>query len=92
MDNLIEAKKFLNQPVFRKLGQELARRYYSKASFGLSVGRQLFRNESDEALRQFLGITEWEWKSRKAISVESFERALKNSLLEWSLAEFVVFT
>ena len=76
MDNLIEAKKFLNQPVFRKLGQELARRYYSKGSFGLSVGRQLFRNESDEALRQFLGITEWEWKSRKAISVESFERAL----------------
>ena len=92
MDNLIEAKKFLNQPVFQKLGQELARRYYSKGSFGLSVGRQLFRNESDEALRQFLGITEWEWKSRKAISVESFERALKNSLLEWSLAEFVVFT
>lgn len=32
MDNLIEAKKFLNQPVFRKLGQELARRYYSKAA------------------------------------------------------------
>lgn len=91
MDNLTEAKVFLKQAVFQKLGKELARRYYLKGSFGVSVGRQLFQKTDDEPLRRFLGITEWEWLSRKNVSVVLFEQALKSSTLQWSLMDFVVF-
>lgn len=91
MDNLTEAKVFLKQAVFQKLGKELARRYYLKGSFGVSVGRQLFQKTDDEPLRRFLGITEWEWLSRRNISILLFEQALKSSSLQWSLMDFVVF-
>lgn len=91
MSKISEAEKFLQQPVFQQLAKELSRRYYLKGDFGQSVGLQLFKKVDTEPLRQFLGLTQWHWSTKKRVQVAEFSLALENSAVRWSIAEFVVF-
>lgn len=85
------AKQFFQQPVFEKLAQELARRYYLKGDFGRTLGLQLFNKLETEPLRQFLGIPSWEWETQKRVQITAFTRALSNSVLQWSVNDFITY-
>lgn len=85
------AEQFFQQPVFEKFAQELARRYYLKGDFGRTLGLQLFKGLETEPLRQFLGVPSWEWETQKRVQIATFSAALSNSVLKWSVNDFITY-
>ncbi|MFD2388061.1 hypothetical protein [Enterococcus rivorum] len=85
-----DPKEYFKQPVFHLLGKELLRRYWLKGAFGNSVGLSLFSKVDTDPLRSFLGLTVLSWDQKKRIQIVDLEQAFIESILEWSLSDFVV--
>lgn len=83
--------QFFNEDVFRKLANELWRRYYLNGDCGISIGLGLFKGINTDPLRGLLGITEIAWTKKKRIMVRELEEALKNSAFSWTLIDFITF-
>lgn len=86
-----ELKDYFKQPVFELLAKELWRRYWLKEGFGSSIGLSLFGEIDTEPLRGFLGITMLAWDQKKRIRIADLEQAFGESILEWTLSDFVFF-
>lgn len=91
MRNLSDPKEYFKQPVFHVLGKELWRRYWLNGAFGNSVGLSLFSKVDTDPLRSFLGMTVLSWDQKKRIRIVDLEQAFVESILEWTLSDFVVF-
>jgi uncharacterized protein (TIGR02679 family) len=88
---LSDPKAYFKQPVFHLLAKELWRRYWLKGTFGSSVGLGIFHQVDSEPLRSFMGISILVWKQKKRIRVADLEQAFAESILKWTLSDFVVF-
>lgn len=86
-----EAQNYFKKPVFQLLAKELWRRYWNKGNFGTSVGMKHFAQTDTEPLRSFLGITVLAWDKRKSMRIADFEKTLAQSVLGWTLADFITF-
>lgn len=86
-----DPKEYFKQPVFYLLAKELWRRYWLNEGFGSSLGLSLFSKVDTEPLRGFLGITVLAWNQKKRIRIADLEQAFAESVLKWTVSDFVVF-
>ncbi|GAA4062457.1 TIGR02679 domain-containing protein [Amphibacillus indicireducens] len=84
-------EKFFATEVFRKLANELRRRYYLNGDYGQTIGLQTFSSLDTDRLRALLGLTPIAWTKKKRLSITDLEHALKNSAFSWSIDEFVTY-
>lgn len=84
-------QKFFDADVFRKLANELRRRYYLNGEYGDTIGLKAFADLNTDRLRALLGLTPIAWMKKKRLSITELEHALANSAFSWDIDEFVTF-
>lgn len=82
---------FFNKPIFFLLAKECHRRYYLNGDFGKSIQIKSLGKVDTLPLAQFLGYTPLEWRKKKQLSILEFEQALTESILSWTIVDFITF-
>lgn len=82
---------FFNKPIFFLLAKECHRRYYLNGDFGKSIQIKSLGKVDTLPLAQFLGYTPLEWRKKKQLSIPEFEQALTESILSWTIVDFITF-
>lgn len=84
-------ESFFRAEVFSVLGKELSHRYYLKEDYGIAIGMTVFKGVDTDPLRSLLGYTLLAWQKKRRVSIEEIGTALLNSVVKWSLEDFILF-